>query len=355
VIPLSDLAHVVQLSPAMVRYVRVESWLDGELLAEDVPIIAGSETVDRTSRVPERVTLTVPRIGPDGFDWSPVGDTHPLAANGQRLKVMLGVGLVGTTAEYLQRGEFLISRAEVDGDEVTLECVGLLALIDEARLVSPYQPTGTLASTLRGLIEPALTVVIDAALVDRAVPAGINYDEDRLGAVLEVLAAWPAQAQVTNDGYLLVEPVPAAYSADFTAEDTLIEQTGESSREGVFTAVVAKGTASDGAQVFGVAYAYGTGPHRYGGPFNPHPVPFLFPSPLLTTAAQAQAAARTRLASLLLEQSRASVVECVPLIGAQAGDVAELPGGVLGLIQAMTLPYTADGGAMTLTVVEVPA
>jgi hypothetical protein len=296
----------------------------------------------------------------NGFDWSPLADpNHPLAANGQRLRVMLGVELEAGEVEWIQRGEYLIQRTEPRGDAIEVEAVGLLALVEEARLVTPYQPTGTLASTVRGLVEPALTVSFDAALVDRAVPAGINFDEDRLGALAEVLSAWPAQASVTNEGYLLVGPVTVPVAPDAVInEATTIEVTGESSREGVFNAVVARGTAADGAQVQGVAYDASTGPHRYGGPFNPLPVPFYFPSPLLTTVAQAQAAARSRLAKLQRESGRPMVATLPPIIHLQAGDATLVDtdaGPLLCTIEGTSLPFLPGGGAMVLIMVEVPS
>lgn len=359
-IEISDAAHNVQMvAITSVRHCRVESWLNGELLHDDVPINAGREDVDRTARIHERVSVTVPREVA-GVDWSPLSDQrHPLAANGQRLRVMLGVELEAGEVEWIQRGEYLIQRAEPRGDAIEVEAVGLLALIDEARLVTPYQPTGTLASTVRGLVEPALTVSFDPALVDRAVPAGINFDEDRLGALDEVLNAWPAQAAVTNDGYLYVEPVAVPAAPDVVIGPGItLEVTGESSREGVFNSVVARGTAADGAQVQGVAYDASTGPHRYGGPFNPLPVPLYFPSPLLTTVAQAQAAARTRLAKLQRESGRPLVATLPPVIHLQAGDaalVASDAGNLLCTIEGTSLPFLPGGGAMTLVMVEVPS
>ncbi len=339
------------------RYVAVESWRGGQLLAADIPVTDVSEETDRTLRVPERVTLTVPRLD-RGVSWSPIADDHPLAANGQTLRVKLGVGLGNAEVEWFQRGVFLIEDSAADGDTVNVTAVGLLALIDEARLVSPYQPTGTLAQTLRGLIEPALTVVVDATLVDRSVPAGINYDEDRLAAVEELLDAWPADAHVDSAGYLRV--VPPAQSTtpvlDLTdgAGGTVITASGSSTREGAANVVVARGTAVDGGQVQGVAYDIGDGPKAHGGPFNPLPVPFFFASPLLTTVDQCSAAALTVLNRLRRNAGREFRVSMVPNPAVQAGDVVSVTTadytGLACSVEALTLPYHAGGGAATLTV-----
>lgn len=359
-IEVSTLAQTIMNDPyGSVRYVRVESWRAGVLLADDVPITAGREDVDRTARIPERVSLTVPREY-DGTDWSPTSDDHPLAAKGQRLRVMLGIGLQGMDVEWIQRGEFLINETTRERDAVRVEAVGLLALVDEARLVAPYQPTGTLKSTLRGLIEPALTVVFDVGLVDRAVPSGINYDEDRLGAVQELLDAWPAEARVTETGYLYVEPPVTSPEADIAiSSSNRISESGISTRDGAHNCVVARGTTSDGGQVQGTAYVT-TGAQRYPGPFSPLPVPEYFASPLLTTVAQCQAAARTRRDKMVRETGEPLVAEVLPLMYVQAGDVALLTDDDdqfegYATVEQLSLPYTAGDGTMKLTMVKLPS
>ncbi|TWJ23133.1 DUF5047 domain-containing protein [Micromonospora endolithica] len=335
--------------------VAVESWLGEQLLAEDVPVASASEDVDRSLRVPERIALTVPRHD-RGTSWSPVTDDHPLAASGQRLRVQLGVDLGGGTTEWIQRGWFVVQESTADGDAVTVEAVGMLALVDEARLVSPFQPSGSLVSTLRGLVEPALTVVVDPALADRSVPAGVNYDEDRLGAVMELLDAWPADAAVTEDGYLFVSPATPSTTPVLTLTDgaggTVVTTAGKSTRDGAFNVVVARGVAADGGQIQGVAYDR-FGPKAIGGEFNPLPVPFFYASPLLTTVAQCTAAAETVLARRRRTTARQFTVRTVPHPGLQAGDtVAVTADEYTGLcvVETLSLPYTAGGGPQTLTV-----
>lgn len=348
-IGLSD-AAASAITRSYTYRVRVQSWLGDQLLADDVPVASGSEEVDRTLRVPERVTLTVPRTD-RGASWDPVDADAPLAAFGQRLTVTLGIGLGNGQTEWIQRGEYLIASAKADGDTVTVSAVGLLALVDEARLASPYQPSGTLVSTLRGLVEPALTVDVSTDLTDRAVPAGINYDEDRLGAVLELLDAWPADAHVAPSGYLSVvpatDPTVSILSLTDGAGGTVLRWAGESTRDGAYTAVVVRGTATDGGQVQGVAYDTTGGPLTYGGAFNPLPVPYFCTSPLLTTVAQCSAAAATRLATLRRTAARKVTAEIVPHPGLQAGDGVTVTGrgmtGQLAVVEALTLPLTPSG------------
>jgi hypothetical protein len=340
-------------------YCAVESWLGGTLLAASVPVVNGGEESDRSLRVPERVSFTVPRVA-DGVDWSPV-EGSALASDGQRLHVKLGVGLSQGQVEWFTRGRFLIQDSEVNGDQVDVVAVGMLALIDEARLISPYQPSGTLVSTLRGLLEPALTVLVDAGLTDRSVPSAINYDEDRLGAVLELLDAWPAAGYIDPEGFLQAVPATQSTAPVIQLTDgvggTVIRASGGSKRDGAQNVIVARGTASDGSAVQGVSYLT-YGPKSYSGNFNPLPVPYFFSSPLLTTIGQCTAAANTIRDRKIRENAREYRVQMVPHPALQFGDVIGLTSASLGLaavpcsIESLSLPYTVAGGsmpAMTLT------
>jgi hypothetical protein len=338
---------------------RVESWLGDTLLADDVPISTGQEDADRSLGVPERLTLTVPRVDDYGTVWEPSSPTSPLAAYGQRLRVTLGVGVANGAFEWLSRGWFLVSGSSTDSSTVQVEAEGLLSLIDEARLVAPYQPAAgsTFVSVLRDLTEPALTVDVNDAPADRAVPTTLAYDEDRLGAVNEVLDAWPAEARVTSDGYLRVFPATDPTSSTLALTDgtggTVLEWQAATSRDDAFTCVVARGEGPDGTQVQGVVYET-AGALADRATFNPLPVPFFYYSPLLTTAAQCRAAATTirnrkrrtaaqRLSATVVPDPRVELGDCYAVTSARLGLA-----GRLTVVETVSLPYVADGGAMTL-------
>jgi hypothetical protein len=339
-------------------HVRAESWLGGELLADDIPIDAGGEEGDAAAAVPERVTLTVPARD-RGVSWSPVVGS-PLAADGQRLRVELGVSVGRGQITWMQRGWFVITGARLNGrDGVDVEAANLLWLIKEADLVSPLQPNGTMLSTVRTLVEPTLAVR-DIGLTDRAVPAGTNFDESRLSGLFELLDAWPARGRVTEDGALLltqdVPPTASLRSYTDGPGGTIVEVTGSSSRTGGFSLVVARGQDSAGNVVQGVAYN-DSGPRAFGGPFNPQPVPKPFFSPLLTTVDQARAAAQTVLARHRRASGREFLVEMVPDPTLQLGDPVDVTtddvAGLLCTIERYRMPYVADGGPMTATVRSV--
>lgn len=359
-IDVTDTVATALTSPVVVRSCAVESWRNGDLLADNVPVATGTEEADRANRVPELVTLTVPRTA-DGVRWDPGRDQlHPLASNGQQLHVKLGVGTAGGGKEYFQRGVFLIDTTETDGDTVTVTCKNLLALVDEARLVSPFQPSGTLGSTLRGLIEPGLTVDLTDAPADRSVPTtGINWDEDRLGAALELLDAWAADAAVNEGGQLQVVSALTAVTSVATLTDgaggTVIRANGASTRNGGFNVVIARGTASDGGQLLGSAFDLVSN-RAYPGGWSPYAVPYFYASPLLTTLDQCNAAASTILRRLLRTAGAEYTVTMRPNPTLQLGDgVTLVTDEFTGLctIERSTLPYFGGTGAQVLTVREV--
>lgn len=351
---------VVQGSYAMAM--RAESWLDGQLIADGIPISDGTESRDRSLAVPEQISITVPRRE-QGYDWDPGTDpAHPLAAYGQQLRIDYGVDVGGGQFEWINRGWFLVTDSSSDGDTVSVTCQGLLTLIDEAKLVSPFQPssTDTLGTIIRGLIEPALTVSIDGALTDRAVPLGLQWDTDRLGAVTEVLDAWGAEATVTADGYLYVMPVtdygaPVQVITDDRANGTVVRWQGATSRDGAFNVVVAQGEDSNGNQLQGVAYdGAGDSPYRYGGPFSPLPVPYVYQSSLLTTVAQCRAAAAAQMKLLRRQAFRKLQVTMVPHPGLVTGDFVSVTGAgltqALAVVESLSLPYSPGEQSLTVRV-----
>lgn len=341
--------------------IRAESWLGGQLIADDIPISDGSESRDRSLAVPEQISLTVPRRE-GGFDWDPGTDpAHPLAAYGQMLRIDYGVD-IGGQFEWINRGWFLITESSTDGDTVSVSAAGLLTLIDEADLVSPFQPssTDTLASVVRALVEPALTVSFDGTLVDRSVPLGMQWDSDRLAAVTEVLGAWGAAERVTEDGYLLIEPVSDSGSSVLAISDdrdtgTVVRWQGSTTRDGAFNVVVAQGEDSAGTQIQGVAYdSDATSPYQYSGNFNPLPVPYTYQSSLLTTVAQCRTAAAAQLKLLRRQAFRRLQITMVPHPGLVTGDIVTVTGAGLTnarcAIEALSLPYSPGEQSLTVRV-----
>lgn len=347
----------------------------GEVLAADIPIADGFEEADDTLRVPERVTISVPRVV-DGVDWSPQDPTDPLAPYGQRLHVKLGIDLGADGTEWLDRGEFLIYESGLSADEKTVDvtAVGLLELVDESGLVTPFTPGSTFAASLRKLVEPALTVALHPDVdTSGTVPSTLNFDDDRLGAMLDILEAWPARAQVTPSGYLYVTPAdyyptgPTVQRYNFDTEDgvgqrfaNVVHVSGSMTRDGIYNVVVARGQAADGGQVTGIAYDRSS-PTAYQGVFNRLPVPYYYFSPLLDTAAKANKAAASTLARVARPQPRRWEMVCSPdprillndLVPYRALRSTAVEDEIPCVVEKLRMPYTAGSGPMQLTLREV--
>ena len=362
-ITVSDAARAVIDAGTMTYQVTATAWLSDILLADDIPVAEATEESDRSLNVPERVTLTIPRRDDAGNDWTPTSADSPLAANGQTLKITLGVGVGRGVAEWFQRGEFLISSSKVsdDGLSIAVTCVGLLYLVQEAGFVAPFQPSGTIAGTFRALISPALEADLNDAPTDRAVPAGITWD-DRIGALYSLLDAWPGVLRMNEGGWVEVHPdtTPTVAVRSFTdgAGGTVVAVSGGSTRDGAFNVVVATGQAADGTEVRGLAWV-DVGAWSYlDGVANPLPVPFGYASPLITTQTQAAAAAATVLRRKMRQAVlRRFTITAAPDPTLQTGDpvaVSTADGqlaGVLCTVEHLTLPYTP--GPMTVDVVTV--
>lgn len=370
-ITITDVARGILNGYSYQQYFRLQSWLGSELLAEDIPAINASEELDATLRVPERLTFEVPVVA-DAVSWVPTSFSSPLGCYGQRVTAQIGLGVGSGAIEWMNRGVFLLESAETSGSSISVEAVGLLQLVDEAELATEYQPktSATLKTILRAMVEPGITIDFDSAPTDRTAPTGITWSDSRLDNVYSVLDAWPAQAKVTENGHLNVISVPAdptTIDVVFTFTDgtggTAMEYNTSITRDGAFNSVVAKGQYPDTAGTKAgqeiIATSYDTSPaspYRYGGPFSPYLVPFGYDSPLMTTLAMVQAAGNTRLSTLRLKASRTVQVTAVPHPALQLGDAVAVTSTRLGLtaevgrIQAMTLPYSPEGGAMEVTV-----
>jgi hypothetical protein len=346
----------------------------GRVLARDLPVDIGREEGDRSLRVPERVTLQIPkRI--NGQEWTGDGYDSPIAPYGQRVHIKVGIDLGADGYEWINRGEFLLHDSDLSGPTVTIVAVGLLALHEEARLVSPFKPTGTVFSCIRKLVEPGLTVVKHPDVVDHAVNAGLAFDDDRLGCILTLCQSISARPMVNPAGYLDIlpgdQPNPevgyqdGAYLMRFHdpswtyQRPSVVDVATSASRDGIINAMVVRGETSAGLPVQGVAYDQSGSPGSFGGPFNPMPVPEYFYSSVVPTKGIATLVARTMLNRRLAPYRRSWQLKSVPIPFYQVGDHAEYYYGqgdetyASTEVESLVMPYTAASGPMEMTIREL--
>lgn len=341
------------------RGVRVSSWLGTSLLAESMPVNDASFSESDGQEIPEAIHLTVPALD-RGVSWDPGEDPrHPLADFGQRLSVIVDVLTPRHSSWAIPLGSFQIGSWALsdDGSTVDVTALGLLKVVDEDAFPSPEQPRpgGTFISEFRRLMSGGIPLSIDAALVDRACPGSFSWDEDRLGALIELAKAWPARIMTGADGTITVcpplgvVPVPVLTLTD-GVRGVLMSAPRSSSRDGRYSAVSARSSAdtSTSTPIAG-EYATRTGPYAvrtYG------TVRKRFASPLLGTADACVATART-LTEDSQRQARIITVTLPPDPRIQRGDaLALIWKGTLytGWVQDVTLPLTISAERMSLKV-----
>jgi hypothetical protein len=295
----------------------LDSWLADELIAESIPLSTGALDEAGDQAIPERLTLTVPGVDNAGTSWLPADHLSPLSQHGQRLYVTHNVLRGDNSSLVVGLGWYVIQDWQERAGNVEVEAVGLLQLLaDDGLVTSTSPPAGsTFASELVRLVDQLLPVDIDTALTDRAIPLTMAWQDDRLQAVQQLLAAWPARMYVDESGVLVVtKPYATTDAAELTLYQlagTVISQSRSGNRDGLPSLIIARGeNAGDDNRAPVVGYA---------GDYNPASPTFIprygiktevLASPLLTTVDQCTAAANTRLARS--QQSRVIPVSTYP-------------------------------------------
>lgn len=336
--------------------VAIACYYDGRPVADEIPVTEGSLEIDGTAAVPGQLSATLPRYLHDQNsgtvrDLLPTGDDDaPLGCSGTQVAVMYTVQIPGQAQrESVALGWYRISSWDEGDGTVSITATSLEALIEEARLINPITiakgtPFATAAARIvEGLLP--LRVTANAAKTTTMDP----FEEDRLEALAALLNAWPARSRVDTTGTLeILPPINDATDPIVTTltdgeDGTVIQSPTSGSRDGVYNAVRASGEAEgEVAPVSATAYI-SSGPRRWNGPYGN--IPYFYSSPLLTTKAQAAAAAKTRLAALQVT-AQPLEVEIAPDPRLEPGDVVEVKhhGWTrLMRIDALSLPLSYAG------------
>jgi hypothetical protein len=360
-IELSDEA-MDALTRSHKRYMRVDSYYDGKLLKTSIPFMSAIEEEDSYAPVQQRVEFRIPRIV-NGYNWTPTDTYHPLAANGQILRVVLGVGQGENEPDWFQRGKFRIINTTTEGDDIVVEAVSLTWAITIADFNAPYQPSGTFASTVRDLISSdqgqEVPLHIDDALDDRNIPAALDFGTSRIGALIDTLKAWPAEMAMHHHGYLWIRPLlenrTPVLNLVHGYRGTIIGSSGTSTSDNAWNCIVVRGKTPDGQAVQAVAYNLDANhPRQYGGPFSRLPIPLTFENDAITSTTQARRSAQAILAREKKHTAIAYDIEMIPHPALQIGDVLRITTdqgrNELVEITELKLPYLHSDGTQSLVV-----
>lgn len=335
----------------------VASWRGGQLLASTIPVASGRLVWDATQDVPERLTMTVPRIDA-GTDWHPGSDPlHPLARFGQELDISIRVTSSVNPARWwlVRLARILITGWEDDdAQSVTVTGRGILHRLVRSRFVSPTQPSGTLVSAARAVLPAGMGLAVDPALTDRAVPGGMAWSGSRREALAELASAWPCLVRADEWGQVrLRAPLPEVPTPALTIRDgeggTLVSAPRSDEGDRAYNVVVARSSAAGVEDVQAVA-RHTTGPLSADGPNGENTREWA--SPLITTYAQALASARTMLTNGL-RPSSVLPVTCASDPRVELDDPVEVwrdGERTWGVVTGVDLPLTITDGDMRLDV-----
>lgn len=341
--------------------VQVDAWYDGQLVAADLPLTAGSVTIDTTRTIAGSCSAT---FGSEDSTLAPTSWDSPLACYGSQLHVTAGLQLPDGL-QMLSLGWFRIDSYDAGewwkqypggqwvmvGTKVDNQCSDLMSALDDARFLAPTAPASlTSALTeIRRLAAGLVQIESLSGITDVAIPQSITYTDSRVQAITDLAALLGCVPRMSPDGALNLYPsAPAASVWTVSVDDgaPILGWGRRGDRVSLYNGVTSSGTASNGTQVQGSA-TQTTGPLRWGGPFGQ--VPYAHANPLLDSNSSASQDATSMLAALSSQQVVQVPVtlpwnpalEVGDVITLQLPDVA-LTGPVLSLVWPLTPgPMTA--------------
>lgn len=323
---------------------RVGVWRAGVQLIPDLAFSAGLVTVDGTqSGVRRKLDLTTARDGVSAL-WD------LLAPVGTELVPYRGVRFPNGSTEWVPLGVFPVDAQAmsyaVEGT-ITLTAPDRWALVQRARFLQPVTTSGQASLEALRLAQGAVATTAASSITSTATTRRQVWDRDRDQAINDLARSVAGEVFFAVDGSILARDIPRltgapVWSVDSGPRGVLTAASRARDRSRTYNVVVVVDESTDGSVPFAPQIAYDdvpSSPTYTGGPFGQ--VPVFYSSPLLTTAAQAMAAARailSRTTGLAAQLTLEGVVN--PAL--DAGDVitVRLPDGrtELHLLDTVTIP-----------------
>ncbi|CAM5600236.1 hypothetical protein SSPIM334S_02371 [Streptomyces spiroverticillatus] len=360
---------------------EVSAWMGpGEytpyrLLAARVPVTSGTIQYDDTATLRRRLNITVPIRDPENAtNWDPQGDpAHPLAVFGQQLNVRIGLTLPNGEVELFNHGWYLISEWSVDELERTVSVTAVdvaQRIVDERLMIArgPWSTAKTYAAEFRLMASVVRTdPYVDPRLsITKKVNPATIWERDRAKNLDDLCTAWPGRWFIDDEGRPHAAP-PLPEVTPTTRPDvdlvsgargTVVNRARTGTRERLYNTVVAIGKTGDelSSRPPWVSKSIETpgSPIHPQGPYGYKPR--FYQSDLLTTSKQCMDAAKALLPKVAAI-GRTEPINVLPDYRVELGDVARVRtdgGDFTGHVTAITLPLTADGGHMQVTLANVP-
>lgn len=291
--PVSDL-FLSALRSSHSAVVRLDAYRGGVLLASDLPISAGSVTVDASSKVRRQLTATIadPSLAPAAGDPDAM-----LAPYGTELRAYRGIRHLTGAVEWVPLGRFRVesARADVQASGVEVTAADRSALVAGARFLAPTPSvtTNTVPAEIARLIRGAAP---DAAVTDETGYTGgvaaLTWERERWDAVESLATGIGAEVFFDPDGVARIRPVPSidsplAWTVDAGEGGVMVAAEQRTSRERTFNGVVVTGERTDGTPPVAATVTDDdpASPTYWYGGFGQ--VPHFYSSPQITTTGQA--------------------------------------------------------------------
>ena len=338
---------------------KVNVLYDGEIVAQDIPFVDGSISVDRGSDVRRQLSLSI--ADPAEF---PLSETAKFGVYGQTIYVESGIQYLDGTTELVPCGLFVVTN--VSGDihtgPLSISAVGqeiLLkrAVFDTATTTKGFQSAADFIGAQIQYVIPGASFV-NASTNGATIPAVKTWDagQEVWAALTEVATSVGAELFCDANGSFRLVDIPDIETAqpvwDVSAGENGVMVGAELTltADDVFNRVVVSGENMEEDKPPVTASAtISTGPLRYGGPFGK--VTKTYTSSLVTTQAGA-----SDVANALLRKYRAPnrsvTVDTIPNPALEAGDCIRVNYGdtapvppELHLVQSFSLPLNVDNSA----------
>ncbi|GAB3154289.1 hypothetical protein GCM10027258_57930 [Amycolatopsis stemonae] len=270
-----------------------------------LPILSGDVTTDMTADVQSTLDLSTV------YPW-PSKPTDPGTPYGQEIYVERGVEYGTGTQELVGLGYFRINKVEqqsVPDGAIRITASDRMAMVRDARNTAPVQfgsgaSVGSVIDYVVGQAVPGLVTVYDFDAYSTLLGSDHVLDEDRLGFVQDLLAAYGKYGYFDYAGRFQVKSVPdltkvsPVWDINSGRNGVLVSMQRTISRDAVYNIVVARGEPVGELPPVQAVVSDDDprSPTWVGGPFGL--VPTVYSSAFMTTVDQCAGAARAKLAKV---------------------------------------------------------
>lgn len=359
-------------------------WYDGALAYPDpLPVSDWSLGWDGSDSQKVPGTLSIDVADPDGT-LGPWLYNDPLGVGGSQIQVFYKVGDAGevpigwyriTSNGAKESWVFRVARedgwvepdsaipphqriiAQPMGSQISVTAQDLTEMLDADEFLAPEQPSGspTVLGEITRLVGDTMPVAFEG-LTDEPLPAGTTWDENRMEAIMDLLAMVGGSFRLGSAGDLVCyrKTTEPAFRCGGGPEGILINLSRSQSLDGVANLGVVTSSRKetiDGRETeipITGSYEVDVGPLRVGGPFGRRVI--RNGNPLMNTQAKADQAAESLVMNRLNAQKVVLEVYCLPDPTVEVGDYGVIATPVIdgrsaelaGEVVSVDLSGTAD-------------